>query len=126
MQNEFSFTDAHHEDSPIIDVTIDGDHYTKHMPSHFSTGIIYFAFYEDKECKHPVTPTGGTITCTGTALGEVYLEPSKGTGIINASDVGYIFGNYTPPMFLGKMSVFRIVTKDIKGANYLRAIAWRS
>ena len=83
MQNEFSFTDAHHEDSPIIDVTIDGDHYTKHMPSHFSTGII------------------------------------------NASDVGYIFGNYTPPM-LGKMSVFRIVTKDIKGANYLRAIAWRS
>lgn len=114
-------------DSPIIDVRHDGDHYTQDtgMSADYMTAIVYLEFFSDAKGQDQVTPTAGTVKVTGAPVGETYLEPSNGDGLIQAKDVAVAFGHYTPPMFTGLLHTVKVDVTGIRGANYMRVTVWR-
>lgn len=125
MATRFYALNSPNHDSPVIDVTFDGDHYTDDMSADYHTCVVYLAFYNDKELTDQVTPTAGTVKVTGSPVGETYLEPSNGNGVINAKDVGIPFGAYTPPLFLMMIERIKVDVAGVAGAKYMTATVWR-
>lgn len=104
--------------------TADGDFFTGRVDH--SLGFkheFYFEFFSDEELTVPATPTGGTITVSGSPMGNIFLEASS-VPLVNATEVSYPDGAYTNPVIEGVLENARITLNGITGAAYLKAIVY--
>lgn len=110
--------------SEVIPAT--GTFYTADMStSQNNYGQIYIEFFSDAAGLVPATPTAGTLTFSGTPLGNNYLSLSTGS-TINAVDCATPSSAYTPPTFNGRCAKIKAVLSGVAGASYCRIIVWRA
>lgn len=82
---------------------------------------IYVEFFSDQGLTIPVTPTAGTINVTASPLGNVFLKPS-GSQQIQAVDVAFPDGTYSPIIIDGLITRAKISVTGIAGASYMKAV----
>lgn len=106
--------------SEIVVSTADGVHYTDEMSGNEALLAAYVEFYSDAEGTIPVTPTAGTVTISGSPLGNNYLD----FGVIQATQAGTPNSTYEPVLFYGMVIRGRIKFAGITGAAYARVVYW--
>lgn len=84
---------------------------------------VYVEFFTDSAGTVLASPSAGTVTASGTPMGEAWLAPSSGA-TINAADVK-LSATYTPPVFTGRMQRGRVGFSGIAGALTARVTFWR-
>ena len=84
---------------------------------------VYVEFFTDAAGTVLANPSAGTVTPSGTPMGDVWLAPSSGA-TINAADVD-LLGTYTPSVFLGRMERGRVQFAGITNALTARVTFWR-
>lgn len=102
--------------------TANGTFYTDAMTDGFANCQVYVEFFSDAAGTTPATATAGTVTISGSPLGNIYLAPSTGTAI-NAADVSA--GTYTPAKMLGLVCKGKVVFAGVTGAAYAKVVFWR-
>lgn len=90
-----------------------------------SQAEIYFEFYSDSAGATPATPTAGSITSSGRALDNIWLEASQ-NATTQANTVSTPNATYTPPVLDGLVRDARIVLTGITGATHMRATLYKS
>ncbi len=113
--------------TPVGTVTLYSDNVSIDSPE----TQFYIQFYSDAGFTVPVAPGAGTITLAGTPRkdtkfdSQLWLSPSTGTGIIDATDVTPSLNAYTVPAFGGAVDRIRAIFDGITGAPYCVAYVWQ-
>lgn len=89
-----------------------------------SDAEVYFEFYSDSSGSTPATPSAGTITTSGRALNNIWLEASQ-NATTQASTVSTPDATYTPPILDGLLRDVRIVLSGVAGATHMRATLYK-
>ncbi len=99
---------------PTVDAT-----YERQVWMGASNTFFHVSFYDLN--RNPVTPTGGTVTFTGSVLPGQWQVPSLG-GVVQATEAGPN-ATYTVPRILGPVRNVRMVVNGITGGvNHIQAI----
>lgn len=122
MQQRYPVLSAGSEVLPITNGTYQTDSQDTAQANNCQ---VYFQFFSDAAGTIPVTPTGGTIVVSASPIGSAnFLAPSN-SATINATACGTPNSTYTPPYFLGRISVGQVVFSGITGALTARVLFWR-
>lgn len=107
----------------VVLPTANGTFYTGDMNEDYEECQVYIEFFSDSAGKTLATATAGTVTVTGSPMGNIFLAASNLT-TINASEVS--LGTYTPAEMSGCMVKGKIAFAGVTGADYARVQFWRA
>lgn len=123
MSRQFSFRTDNGTGSTILPVT-DTSYFTPELTTGATDAEVYLEFYSDADATTTVTPTAGTVTISGSPMGNNYLAASS-NNIIQASQVESGDSSYTPAVLDGLTVRARITLAGITGATHMRAILFK-
>lgn len=110
--------------SSILPVA-NGEYFTDQMSPSQSAGEVYLEFFNSSadagNLTNAVTPTGGTITASGSPIGNIFIRDAQET-TINAAEVSSPDAAYTPPLISGVAVRGKVVFAGITGATHARVI----
>lgn len=123
MSRQFSFRTDNGSGSTILPVA-DVSYFTQELTTGATNAEVYFEFYSDATGETPATPTAGTITVSGSPLGNNYLAASS-DNVVQATQVEAGDSSYTPPVLDGLTVRARITLSGITGATHMRAVLFK-
>lgn len=107
----------------IILPTDDGTFFTDTAAPVYANHQFYIEFFADDTATTPVSPAGGTITVSGSPLGNIFIGASTTTSdVINAVDVTFPDASYTPVLFFGAVLNIKMTLDSIAGAPFCKAV----
>ncbi len=123
MSRQFNFRTDNGTGTTILPIS-DTSFFTPELTTGATDAEVYFEFFSDAAGTTPVTPTAGTITVSGSPLGNNYLAASS-NNVIQATQVEAGDSSYTPPVLDGLTVRARIVLDGITGATYMKAVLFK-
>ena len=122
MSRRFFFRTDDGEGTTILPVS-DTSFFTQELTIGATDAEVYLEFYNDAQGQTPVTPTAGTITVSGSPLGNNYLAATG--NVIQADQVEAGDSSYTPAVLDGLTVRARITLAGITGATHCRAVLFK-
>ncbi len=108
--------------------TADGEYFTDDLNPSDDDGELYLEFFNSESDAsnniNAVTPSAGTITASGSPLGNIFLRDVNSV-TVNAADVSSPDASYTPPFFTGRVVKAKIDFSGISGASHCLAVLVR-
>lgn len=98
-----------------------GPYYTDPMSGDHALFACYVEFFSDAAGTTPVTPTAGTVTISGSPMGNNYLT----LGTITATAAATTESTYTPVLYNGMVRLGRVSFTGVTGAAYAKVTFWR-
>lgn len=105
----------------VILPTNAGPFFTDQMSGDHALLACYVEFFSDAAGTIPVTPTAGTVTISGSPMGNNYLT----LGTITATAAATTESTYTPVLYNGLVQIGRVVFAGVTGAAYAKVTFWR-
>lgn len=107
--------------SSVVLSTAGGPFFTDQMSGDHALFACYVEFFSDAAGTTPVTPTAGTVTISGSPMGNNYLT----LGTITATAAATTESTYTPVLYNGLVQIGRVAFAGVTGAAYAKVTFWR-
>lgn len=100
-----------------------GTFFTGEIAGQYEKFQVFVEFFSNAACTVPATPTAGTITVSGTPMGNSYLSAANSVITATAVVTGGL-STYTAPSINGPMRKGRAILAGITGATHAKIIFW--
>lgn len=107
--------------SSVVLSTTGGPFFTDLMSGDHALFACYVEFFSDAAGTIPVTPTAGTVTISGSPMGNNYLT----LGTITATAAATTESTYTPVLYNGLVQIGRVAFSGVTGAAFAKVTFWR-